>query len=157
MFIAHFGIKVFCRKRYKPFNERAVLFKAPSSKSLQTSCQGCCWISLGRYQPIACWKATKAQHWTWPANLQALPGPCESAEQQWWAEYSNGMSEYRSYSLWQMRSLASYNRIPKQLLVSNMDNHSLDQEVSIHSYSYRYSLFWVVTELFEMTDNRYHF
>ena len=57
-----------------------------------------------------------------------------------------GVNEYRLYSLRQMRSLASYNRIPKQLLVSNVDYHSLDQEVSIRSYSYQYSLLWVWTK-----------
>jgi len=46
-----------------------VLFKAPSGKSPQTSC----WISIGWYQPIASWKATEAQHWTWPANLSMTP------------------------------------------------------------------------------------
>jgi len=39
------------------------------------------------YQQIASWKATKAQHWTWPAKLWALLWPWESAEQQTWAEY----------------------------------------------------------------------
>jgi len=40
-----------------------------------------------------------------------------------------GVSEYQSHSLWPTRSLASYNKIPKQLLVTYMDYHSLDQEV----------------------------
>ena len=36
------------------------------------------------------WKAKKAQGWIWPANLQALPWPWESAEQQRWAENGKG-------------------------------------------------------------------
>ena len=80
-----------------------------------------------------------------------------------------GVSEYRSYSLWQMSSLASYNKIvqpvaneiigfvqqnSEQLLVSNMDYHSLDQEVRhIRSYSYQYLFLWVDTELFKTTDH----
>jgi len=64
-----------------------------------------------------------------------------------------GVSKYWSYSLRQVRSLASYNRIPKQLLVGNVDYHSLDQEISIHSYSYQYLLLWFVMELFKMTDH----
>jgi len=55
--------------------ERSVLFKAPSSKYSQTSCESCRWISLRPYQPIASWKATKSKHWTWPANFRALPWP----------------------------------------------------------------------------------
>ena len=43
-------------------------------------------ISLRKYQPTASWKATKAQRWTWPANLRTLPWPWESTEQQRWAE-----------------------------------------------------------------------
>ena len=79
--------------------ERFGLVKAPSGTSSQTSCQSHCLISLGQYQPIARWKATKAQCWSWPANLQAVPWNHESAEQQRWAEYGNGVSEYRLYSL----------------------------------------------------------
>jgi len=50
-----------------------------------------------------------------------------SRQSRRWAEYGNGMNEYRSYSLWQTRLLASYNKILKQLLVGKMDYHSLDQ------------------------------
>ena len=35
-------------------------------------------------------EAKKAQHWTWLAHLRHLPWPCESTEQQRWAEYSKG-------------------------------------------------------------------
>ena len=103
--------------------------QAPSSKSSQT-CQSHPWISIWQYQLIASWKAVKS-----PAVLnltskpQTLPWPRKSAEQQRWPGYSNGVREYRTYSLRQMRSLASYNKIPKQLLVGNMDYHSLNQEV----------------------------
>ena len=38
-----------------------------------------------------------------------------------------GVSEYQSHSLWkQSRSLASYNKIPKQLIVRKMEYHSLE-------------------------------
>jgi len=70
--------------------ERSLLFKVPSNKSSQFSCQSCRWISLGWYQLITSWKVTKAQYWTLPANLQALPWPHESAEQQRWPQYGKG-------------------------------------------------------------------
>jgi len=47
----------------------------------QTSWQSRRWSSLGWYQLVASWKATKAQCWPWQANLLNLPWPRESAEQ----------------------------------------------------------------------------
>ena len=69
---------------------------------------------------------TTMQYW-----ILYIVWPHKSAEQQRWAEYGNGVSEYRSYSLRQSKSLASYSKILKQLLVGSTcrDYHSQDQEV----------------------------
>ena len=37
---------------------------------------------------------------------------------------STATGKYQLYNVWQMRSLSSYNKIPKQLLVNNMDYQS---------------------------------
>jgi len=78
------------------------------------------WISLRWYQAIAHWKATKAQYWTWPANLQALPLPRESAEQQ--DEQSTARDEWVSIVQPVANEIVGFmQQIPKQLLVGIMD------------------------------------
>jgi len=49
---------------------------------------------INRY--IASWKATKAQHQTWPANLWTFPWSYELAELQGRTEHGNGVSINRS-------------------------------------------------------------
>ena len=109
--------------------ERSVLFKALSGKSSQNSFQSCHWISLKRYQPIASWKAMKAKALNMtskPQDLALIPRVIRATKMsRVWQE----MSKYWSYTLQQIRLLASYKNIPKQLLVENMKYHSLDQQV----------------------------
>jgi len=49
-------------------------------------CAGPLKHNVGSPAFIHCMVLEKAQHWTWPVNLQALPWPWESAEQQKWSE-----------------------------------------------------------------------
>ena len=121
--------QVSCSKRDTSHSMRGqCCSKLQVDKSSQTCCQSHHWIFLGRYQLIAFWKATKAQRWTSkPPRLaltQWVSRTTKMSRVRQWGE------EYQSYSLWQMRSLASYQQILKQLLVvGNMDYHSLDNEV----------------------------
>jgi len=68
----------------------------------------------------------------------------KSADQQ--DEQSTARGEYCSYSQQQMRSLALYNKIWKQLQVSNMDYH-MQSGPRVRHIQLSYLSLWLVTEL----------
>jgi len=111
-----------------------VLFKAPSSNSSQTSCQGHPWSSLGQYSLLEGHESPALNLANKPPDLPLTPRVSRATKmcraQQW--------DEYWSYSLQQTRLLTSYNKI--QLLVGIMGPSQSGSRGKTYSYSYQYLL-----------------